>query len=244
MSQDQRRYNDQEVSEILRRALERQLKRQSVAGTTKNELIDVAREVGVPQADIEAAANELDAEQRGEPQIQSLESYQKLYKRRRRRSFLTHLSVYTLVIGFLFAINYLTTGLEIPWFLFPALGWGLGLGIHGAVFLLGEATPEELKERMEREEKARRRKRKREEATDALVEGATNFGHAVTREVGTLLGNLAQGLQNRANPPQNQTQQPPLGLPQIERPTLDPNTSAEQPEEVSVGGSNRTRSNR
>jgi hypothetical protein len=242
MSQDQKRYNDQEVSEILRRALERQLKRQSVAGTTRTELIDVAREVGVPQADIEAAANELEAEQRGELQTQSIETYQKLYKRRRRRGFFTHFAVYSLVIGFLYVLNILTTGLSIPWYLFPALGWGLGLGIHGAVFLLGGATPEELRERMEKEERARLRKRKREEATDALIEGATNFGHAVTREVGTLLGNLAQGIQQR-NAPQNQQPQQPLGLPRIERPTLDPNTAAEQPEEVSVG-SRRSRSNR
>src|SRR5512134_1425890 len=46
------------------------------------------------------------------------------------RKFLSHLSTYVVVIGALFLINLLTSGLGEPWFLFPAIGWGIGLAFH------------------------------------------------------------------------------------------------------------------
>ena len=56
-----------------------------------------------------------------------------ILKRARRRAraevgFYAHLMSYLGVIGFLALINVLTTGY--PWFLWPALGWGLGLFAH------------------------------------------------------------------------------------------------------------------
>ncbi len=63
------------------------------------------------------------------------------YERARRRAaaeagFYVHLMWYGLVIGFLFLINLLTGGLSgYPWFLWPALGWGVGVASHfSAVF--------------------------------------------------------------------------------------------------------------
>jgi hypothetical protein len=45
------------------------------------------------------------------------------------RSFYGNLFSYIPVIGFLAAINLLTSP-SYPWVIFPALGWGLGLGMH------------------------------------------------------------------------------------------------------------------
>jgi hypothetical protein len=252
MSQDQRRYNDEEVGEILRRAIERQLKRQSVAGTTKLELIEAAKEVGVSASDLEAAAVELEAERSGRTELETLASYTKKRQRRRRKSFLMHFSVYALVSAFFVALNILTTGLAIPWALFPILSWGLGVGIHGAAFLLGQdEEPEKIRQHMEREQRSRRKEQDREErrlrrqqATDDLARSATEFGHSVVRGAGTLLNALSSEISSRSNPTQSAQSINPPGLPVIERHNINPNeTNQTQPEEVSVGASN-TRSNR
>jgi hypothetical protein len=252
MSQDQRRYNDEEVGEILRRAIERQLKRQSVAGTTKSELIDAAKEVGVSASDLEAAAVELEVERSGRTDLETLESYTKKRQRRRRKSFLKHFSIYALVSAFFVALNMLTTGLVIPWALFPILSWGLGVGIHGAVFLLSqEEDPERIRQQMEREQRRLRqeqdreeRRRRRQQATDDLARSATEFGHSVVRGAGTLLDALSNEIAGRSSSTQNsQAPNPPPALPLIERHNINPE-EANQTDEVTVGSSPNTRSNR
>jgi len=49
---------------------------------------------------------------------------------RKMRGFYWHLSQYILVISLLFIVN-LATYRHFIWAIFPALGWGLGLTIHG-----------------------------------------------------------------------------------------------------------------
>ncbi|OPJ62248.1 2TM domain-containing protein [Clostridium oryzae] len=46
-----------------------------------------------------------------------------------KRGFTTHLGVYLVVNACFFGMNVLTS-LRYPWFLWPALGWGIGLGCH------------------------------------------------------------------------------------------------------------------
>jgi hypothetical protein len=55
---------------------------------------------------------------------------------RKWRGFLSHLGPYLIVIGCLAAINLLTSP-SYPWFLWPALGWGIGLVLHLWGLLLG-----------------------------------------------------------------------------------------------------------
>jgi 2TM domain len=67
----------------------------------------------------------------------------------------THATVYVLVNLFLFlmAANGEAFGRR-PWSVYPALGWGLGLALHGiAVFMLG--TGGGLRERMVQKERDR-----------------------------------------------------------------------------------------
>ena len=65
----------------------------------------------------------------------------------------THAAVYVLVNLFLFVIS--ADGLgssRRPWSMFPVLGWGLGLVLHGvAVFVLGAGS--NLRERMVQRER-------------------------------------------------------------------------------------------
>ena len=60
----------------------------------------------------------------------------------KRRTFYLHLAVYLAVQVMLVAIWALVGG-GFPWFLFPLLGWGVGLVAHGATaFLL--AHPDDI----------------------------------------------------------------------------------------------------
>lgn len=60
----------------------------------------------------------------------------------RRRAFYLHLSVYLAVNAMIFVI-WLLAGGGFPWFLFPLMGWGIGIVAHGAsAFLL--ASPADI----------------------------------------------------------------------------------------------------
>ena len=45
------------------------------------------------------------------------------------KGFYGNLTTYLIVIPFLAWINYMTT--DFPWVIFPAVGWGLGVIVHG-----------------------------------------------------------------------------------------------------------------
>ena len=65
----------------------------------------------------------------------------------------THAAVYVTVNLFLFAISEFGFGHR-RWSVFPVLGWGLGLALHGvSVFVLGSASG--LRESMVRRERER-----------------------------------------------------------------------------------------
>lgn len=53
-----------------------------------------------------------------------------------RRAFTTHLAVYAIVMVFLVTIWLVTSGLSTYfWPIWPMLGWGLGLALHGGSLL-------------------------------------------------------------------------------------------------------------
>jgi hypothetical protein len=67
----------------------------------------------------------------------------------RRRIFLLHLSIYVTTNFSLWVIWALTGG-GYPWFVFPILGWGIGLVAHGVIaYLLSD--PEEIVLRREQQ---------------------------------------------------------------------------------------------
>ena len=71
-----------------------------------------------------------------------------------------HAAVYLVVNLFIFALSTYAFGHR-PWSVFPLLGWGLGLALHGvAVFMLGEGSS--LRRRLlERERERLRREQER-----------------------------------------------------------------------------------
>jgi hypothetical protein len=72
----------------------------------------------------------------------------------------THAVVYVLVNAAVFAMSRYAFGTR-PWSVYPLLGWGLGLVLHGiSVFLLGSGSG--LRERMiQREREALQRRQER-----------------------------------------------------------------------------------
>lgn len=63
----------------------------------------------------------------------TLEEYKRAYremeKEDARNGFLVHLVVYVLVNIMLIAVNLVYTR-EVIWFLYPLVGWGIGLSMH------------------------------------------------------------------------------------------------------------------
>lgn len=60
----------------------------------------------------------------------------------RRRAWWLHAAVY-LTTNLALVVIWALTGADHPWFLYPILGWGIGLAAHGAsAFLL--ASPQDI----------------------------------------------------------------------------------------------------
>lgn len=118
---DERRYSEREVRAILDRAL-----RHESDGLTHDDLLAAAREAGISSDAVEKAALELDG-------LREQEQARERILVRRRAAFFSHLWAFIGVQLFLVALNLLSSPGYL-WFVFPLLGWGLGLffsALHG-----------------------------------------------------------------------------------------------------------------
>jgi hypothetical protein len=75
-----------------------------------------------------------------------------------KMGFYTHLLVYVCVNLGLFALNHFVGGHR--WSVFPLLGWGLGLAIHGIVVAVQLMGGSDLRERMMEQEVQRLKQRR------------------------------------------------------------------------------------
>ncbi len=83
----------------------------------------------------------------------STEDLDRLARRRAgaKLGWYTHAAVYVAVNLYLYAMSQYAFGSR-HWSVFPLLGWGLGLALHGvSVFVLGSGSG--LRERLERKER-------------------------------------------------------------------------------------------
>jgi len=94
--------------------------------------------------------------------METQETYQEKYTRARARvdelkSFYNHVIIYVIINALLAGVNYYSDGWRFPWFLFPLLGWGIGLASHAVgTFRMNPFTGKDweerkIKELMERE---------------------------------------------------------------------------------------------
>lgn len=68
---------------------------------------------------------------------------------RRRRAFLVHAAIWA-AVNLMLVIIWLITGGGHPWFVYPLLGWGIGVVAHGASAFLMADTDDIVLEREQR----------------------------------------------------------------------------------------------
>lgn len=144
-------YSRAEADEILRRALAEQAE----GGIPHDDLVAAAREVGIPESAIEAAAERLGDHV-------ELDRRVALLRRRKLRAFTRHLITFVIINLGIFGLDWLDGG---TWFFqFPLIVWTVVLLLFAVMQL--SPNPEALVKRAERElEKERRRERARQRRT-------------------------------------------------------------------------------
>jgi hypothetical protein len=200
-------YTQEEVTEILKRALKQQSLRSQ--GLSHDQLVEMAKEVGIDQEAVEAATAEL-SQTRADELARQTEAHDLAVERSRLlgkfvSSFLTFL-----IVGVaLFLINQKVGGAT--WYYWPLLGWGIGLAFQ----LRGVFSPEKSLERRKLEEWKRAEKLERRAARlerrrnlrDALRtggasqivhHGAKEFEEAVQAGVAALLSVAARKIHEHA----------------------------------------------
>jgi hypothetical protein len=129
-----RRYSDQEVRDILERALKAD--GTSSGNLAHSDLLAIGEQVGVAPDAMARAAEEV-AREREEAALGSA------ITSRRRKWLALHAAVFALLNGSFFLVNYLTTPGQ-WWFLFSVFFWGLALLAHGGTVSLMGVSPRAL----------------------------------------------------------------------------------------------------
>jgi hypothetical protein len=112
---DERRYNEREVRAILARALVHERS----DGLSHDDLLAAASEAGISSEAVEKAALELEG-------MRAKDEARERILARRRAAFFSHLRSFVAVQLVLLVINLMTSPRSL-WFVYPLLGWGLGL---------------------------------------------------------------------------------------------------------------------
>jgi len=158
-----RTYSREEVQAILSRALEGAAARGD--DLTHEDLVAVGRELGIESAAIEAAAA-------GIGDQVAIEKAVETRVRRSRRGFVNHLFSYVIVNAALLAMNLFAGG---PiWFVWPLIGWGIGIAFHAraALFPDREHLAVKARKRLEQDRAREEKQRKRDERWGGRGRGA------------------------------------------------------------------------
>ncbi len=111
---DSKKFTNEEMQAILQRAIERRSRDGEIS---YSDLSATASELGIDEQDLEQAIREhFDGG--------GIEEARKQWLKNRKKKFYEHLRTYLVINGFLTASS-LWSGKT--WFIFPLLGWGIGL---------------------------------------------------------------------------------------------------------------------
>jgi hypothetical protein len=121
MDEMRRRFTSEDVTDIVRRALEA---RGSHDDVSYEDLEEIARQSGIAPGRLQAAIEEHET-------LGRLDEAKRVYKKRKRDEFFQHLRAYCIVNGALLLMN-LITGPGTFWVVWPILGWGIGLAFHAS----------------------------------------------------------------------------------------------------------------
>jgi len=148
MEHSNRRYSEEEVTQIIRHTLSRGGVKDTISHA---ELVEIARSTGISGAKLEAAIENMETEG-------MFESAKEEWLRRHRQEFVHHLTSYLIVNGFLTFIYLWTSPGGYFWPIWPMAGWGIGMAFHFMdTFFVSEAKLERgarrlLKQRRRRQE--------------------------------------------------------------------------------------------
>jgi hypothetical protein len=112
-------YNSEEMQQILEVAFRQKQKGEY----TREQIIEIASELGVSSESLQAAEQEW-LKNNGEVKKEQMSNSQQ------RKGFKSHLFTFIAINGFLVILN-LVVSPGYFWAIYPMLGWGLGLLLHG-----------------------------------------------------------------------------------------------------------------
>ncbi len=115
-------YSEEQVDQILRYAL---AKRTNGQNLTKQQVYEIASDMGVSEADFLTAVQEWQSTQAVRKELLEFDKYKK-------KSFQSNVLKYAIVNSFLVALNLVTSG-KIGWAVYPLLFWGLGVALDAWV---------------------------------------------------------------------------------------------------------------
>lgn len=113
-----RRYTQEEMNAILRRALERQGGSGATGSVSHEDLLETARELGIDPEQVEAALVEHET-------VGAMEDARARWRLQRKKKFFDHLRAYLIVNVMLFLMDIFMTGGV--WFYWCLFGWGIGI---------------------------------------------------------------------------------------------------------------------
>jgi hypothetical protein len=174
-----RRYDEAEVREILRRAIERD---QDDAGRLgRSDIIAAAAEIGIDESSVQRAIVDIDRERELTDEVE-------LLRLQRKSKWLSHVSTWAIVNAFLLAVNLLTGGAW--WFYWPLMAWGIFVAMHTARVVMADdrRDRERAKKRLEKRRGQREKQARKEKKKAAEKE----LEQAIERGVHALLGAAAQ----------------------------------------------------
>lgn len=122
MDDTNRHFSSDEVSAIVRRALQSRAASDHISYT---DLLDIAQQSGISESALRQAIEE-------EETLGELERAKETWLLRRKSAFFRHLRTYCIVNGFLFLVNVITDPGGYVWVVWPILGWGIGLAFDAA----------------------------------------------------------------------------------------------------------------
>ncbi|MFN9608219.1 MAG: 2TM domain-containing protein [Pseudanabaena sp.] len=115
-------YSEEQVDQILRYAL---AKRTNGQNLTKQQIYEIASDMGVSEADFLVAIQEWQSQQSVRKERVEFDKYKK-------KSFQSNLLKYVIVNSCLVALNLFTSG-SIGWAIYPLLFWGLAVALDAWV---------------------------------------------------------------------------------------------------------------
>ncbi|MET0593248.1 MAG: 2TM domain-containing protein [Polyangiaceae bacterium] len=159
-----RTYSQEEVTEILKRAMKQQnLQKQ---GLSHDELVEMANEVGIDRSALDSATAELVQSQAQE--MARMDDARALAEERTRlfSSFVSQFFFYVVICGALYFIDTKFTGGT--WYYWPAFGWGIAILFQLHAVMFPQRSLERRRAREQRRALKAERRAMRQERTRRL----------------------------------------------------------------------------